>query len=150
MSYPSWSIILQLKHVHSVVDPSAIVVKLNITCQSLQPDLHTEGDRNTKIVSVMEQQLMHLMGLLQEEHQCSSFEAHRLRLPLQMVGLYMNSLRFLNTWLTARWILSAEVFTPLNFVLFYLIPDPKFIVFYWALYSDNPVQIIHTSEVESK
>lgn len=32
MFYPSGSVVLQLKYVHRVVDPAAIMVKLDVTC----------------------------------------------------------------------------------------------------------------------
>lgn len=48
MFYPSGAVVLQLKHVHRVVDSAAIMVKLDITCQSLQPNLQT-GDRDAPV-----------------------------------------------------------------------------------------------------
>lgn len=42
-AYLAWSVALQFKHVHGVVDPSAVVIKLNVPRQALNAHLDSYG-----------------------------------------------------------------------------------------------------------
>lgn len=41
LSYPSWPVAFQFKHIHGIVDPPTIVVKLNVPGQPLNVHLHS-------------------------------------------------------------------------------------------------------------